>query len=57
MLKQIAIETENSFYLSVDTLGENDLFEIAKILTQRYGVKLLLLDEVHFQKGVNTFFS
>lgn len=49
-LKQIAIETENSFYLSVDTLGENNLFEIAKILTQRYGVKLLLLDEVHFQK-------
>ena len=50
LLKQIAIKTENSFYLSVDTLGENDLFEIAKILTQRYGVKLLLLDEVHFQK-------
>jgi len=50
LLKQIALETENSFYLSVDTLEENDLFETAMILIERYGIKLLLLDEVHFQK-------
>ena len=51
LLKQIASETENSFYLSADTLEENDLFEIVKILIERYKIKLLLLDEVHFQKG------
>ena len=50
LLKQIAIETKNSFYLSADTLEENNLFEIVKILIERYKVKLLLLDEVHFQK-------
>ena len=51
LLKQIAIETESSFYLSADTLEENNLFEIVKILIERYRIKLLLLDEVHFQKG------
>jgi len=50
LLKQIAIETKNSFYLSVDTLEENNLFEIVKILIERYRIKVLLLDEVHFQK-------
>ena len=50
LLKQIAIETKNSFYLSADTLEENNLFEIVKILVERYKVKLLLLDDVHFQK-------
>lgn len=51
LLKQIALETENSFYLSADTLEESNLFEVVKILIERYEVKLLLLDEVHFQKG------
>ncbi len=50
LLKQIAIETKSSFYLSADTLEENNLFEIVKILIERYKIKLLLLDEVHFQK-------
>ena len=50
LLKQIAIETKSSFYLSADTLEENNLFEIVKILIERYRIKLLLLDEVHFQK-------
>ncbi len=50
LLRQIALESENSFYISADTLEEDDLFEIVKILIERYKIKLLLLDEVHFQK-------
>lgn len=52
LLKQIASETRNSFYLSVDTLEDNNLFDIAKTLFEKYKIKLLLLDEVHFQKNV-----
>lgn len=52
ILKQIARENKDAFYLSVDTLeGEEDLFEIAKILAEQYGINLLLLDEIHFQKN------
>jgi predicted AAA+ superfamily ATPase len=40
-----------TFYLSVDTLDGEDLFEIAEELGERYRVKCLLLDEVHFQPG------
>ena len=50
LLKQIALELKNSFYISLDTLEEEDLFETAKLLAERYGIKILLLDEVHFQK-------
>ena len=50
LLKQVALEVKDSFYISADTLEEDNLFEIVRILIERYGVKLLLLDEVHFQK-------
>ncbi len=50
ILKQLAVETENSFYISTDTIGEGNLFEITKTLIERYGTKLLLVDEIHFQK-------
>ena len=50
LLKQIALEEEDSFYISADTLKGDNLFEIVRILIERYKVKLLLLDEVHFQK-------
>ncbi|MBI5243142.1 MAG: AAA family ATPase [Elusimicrobia bacterium] len=47
LLRQIAGDVKESFYLSADTLGEAELFETAKTLTQRYGIRLLLLDEIH----------
>lgn len=50
LLKQIALVSKDSFYISLDTLEKEDLFETAKLLTERYGIKILLLDEVHFQK-------
>ncbi|MFC1523114.1 ATP-binding protein [Elusimicrobiota bacterium] len=51
LLRQLALEVRDSFYLSLDALGETDLFALAKTLAQRYGAKLLLLDEIHFCKG------
>lgn len=51
LLKQMACEQENAFYLSVDTLGDVSLFETVKTLSDIYKVKNIFLDEVHFRKG------
>jgi len=50
LLKQLLGEQKDSFYISVDTINSVDLFEIAKHLQQTLKIKLLLLDEIHFQK-------
>ena len=55
LLKQLALELPRTFYLSVDTLDDEDLFEIAEELGERYRVKCLLLDEVHFQPGYDRY--
>ena len=47
LLKQFAIEKENSFYLSLDTI-KDDIFEIVKKLQMDLHINLFLLDEVHF---------
>ncbi len=51
LLKQIALELPRTFYISVDTLEGEDLFKTAQELGERYKVKSLLLDEIHFQPG------
>ncbi len=51
LLKQLAKENESSFYISLDTVVEGDLFEIAKQLQEFIGIDTLLLDEIHFQKN------
>jgi len=49
LLQQIAAEYKDSFYISLDTIEpETDIFEIAKILHNRFKIKILLLDEIHF---------
>lgn len=47
LLKQIAVESEKSFYVSLDTVRD-DLFEIVKKIHQELKADLFLLDEVHF---------
>ena len=47
LLKQIALENERSFYISLDTVRD-DLFEIVKKIHQELKADLFLLDEVHF---------
>ena len=50
LLKQLAVATENSFYLSLDTTADYDLFDLAKQLQETLGVTTLLIDEIHFQQ-------
>lgn len=49
LLKQLAKEIKNSLYISVDTLEEENLFEVIKKLNQNYKIQKFLLDEIHFQ--------
>ena len=51
LLKQMAVETERSFYGSVDTFKDVALFELAKVLFEKRGIRTLLLDEIHFLPG------
>ncbi len=51
LLKQVAAESDECFYVSVDTIGDASLFQIAKTLQEIYKIKRLLLDEIHFCRG------
>ncbi|MFH2020662.1 MAG: AAA family ATPase [archaeon] len=51
LLKQLLTETENSFYISLDSAKlDRSLFELAKELSDS-GIKILLLDEIHGYPG------
>ena len=47
LLKQFTKESVNAFYISLDTAPETDLFEIAKVLSEKPGIKKLFLDEIY----------
>ena len=51
ILKQLTVETDRSFYGSVDTFEDVTLFELAQVLFEKRGVRTLLLDEIHFLPG------
>jgi predicted AAA+ superfamily ATPase len=51
IMKQIAANIKNAFYIPVDSIDNADLFEIAKTLYGRYVVTLILLDEIHYRKA------
>ncbi len=51
LLKQFQIEHQNTFYISLDTVTDDDIFQIAKYLKQNLKIETLLLDEIHFQKN------
>lgn len=51
ILKQLLLENKDAMYISLDTLTNIDLFEIAKTLNDNYNVKLLLLDEINYYKN------
>jgi len=48
LLRQYACDFENSFYISLDSDEDIDLFELVKILINKYKINSILLDEVHF---------
>lgn len=47
LLRQVAASQSDSFYLSLDGSADEGLFATARLLRERYGIKLLLIDEVH----------
>jgi predicted AAA+ superfamily ATPase len=53
ILKQIAALHSDSVYISVDSIGDVDLFELIQELNQDYKIRLFLLDEVHFVKNID----
>ena len=50
LLKQLLLEWNNSFYISLDTAINENIFDIAKYLQKFLKIEILLLDEIHFQK-------
>lgn len=50
LLKQVALNHPNAFYLSLDTF-QGDLFETIKAVHENLKVGLFLLDEVHVYSG------
>lgn len=53
ILKHLAAIHENSVYISVDSIGDIDLFEMIKALNQDYKITMFLLDEVHFLSNID----
>jgi predicted AAA+ superfamily ATPase len=52
LLRQLAIELEQAFYLSADTLpADTDLFDLVSSLEESFGIKYLLIDEIHALSG------
>jgi len=52
LLRQLAADTPDSLYVSLDTLSvKGDIFELAGNLERALGVRTLFLDEVHFLPG------
>ena len=50
ILKQLLLDIENSFYISVDTF-DGDLYEVVKKLNDNLKISTFLLDEVHYNKN------
>ncbi len=49
LLRQYALAHDEAFYLSADSLdSDDDLWEMVTKLQQHYGVRTLLLDEIHY---------
>ncbi len=49
LLRQYALEHEEAFYLSADTLEpDDDLWELIRKLSTHYGFRTFLIDEIHF---------
>jgi predicted AAA+ superfamily ATPase len=54
LLRQYLLQEPSAVYISLDTLdSEFNLFEALKLLSQSYGFKVFLLDEIHFNKHID----
>jgi predicted AAA+ superfamily ATPase len=51
LLRQLAIDLDQTFYLSADTLPSGtDLFDLSLQLSESFGIKFLMIDEIHALK-------
>ena len=48
LLLQLLNHLSNSFYISLDTLENNQLFELVSTLKDNYNIQYFLLDEIHY---------
>jgi len=53
LLRQLLLENENSFYISLDSVEIPDLFEITSRLSTDFKIRHLLIDEAHFYRDFN----
>jgi predicted AAA+ superfamily ATPase len=51
LFKQMASETENAIYISLDSVDFENLFETVKELNRDYRYNVFFLDEIHFYKN------
>lgn len=52
LLRQLAAELDQSFYISADTLeAGSDLFDLSKRLSEFYGITYLMVDEINAISG------
>lgn len=51
ILKQLAAETGRSFYGSVDTFEDRNLFELVQTLFEKQDIRIFFFDEIHFLPG------
>src|SRR5674476_903142 len=48
LLRQLCEQLPNSVYISTDALdGTSRLFDLAKALEEQYGIRYLMVDEIH----------
>lgn len=56
LLKQLLNEIPDSFYISVDTLEEDeDLFSLIENVSKNFKIRCFLLDEVHYISNIDAY--
>lgn len=53
ILKQLAALYSDSIYISVDSIGDSDLFETIHQFNRDFKINIFLLDEVHFIRNID----
>ena len=51
LLKQRLLEENDAVYVSVDAFDNLNIYKLAESLKEKYGIKTLFLDEIHYAKN------
>lgn len=56
LLRQLTCEFKDSIYISMDSVqSDENLFELCKKLSQHYGIRVILIDEIHFNQNFEQY--